>query len=117
MAVLQVQQVSKKGIVDVLNALSPADAAGDSVPSAPGLLIVMDNTDASAHTLTVAAPVAEANCGNYGALTVDPLTLVLATNQSGFLAIPNGYVDANNNFAWTYDAVTGVKIGVFSIAP
>lgn len=117
MAALTVQRVSKAGIDDLATALAAADVAGDEVPSASGLLVVVQNADASAHTLTVAAPVASVECGGYGALDVDAMTLVVAAGDIGFLAIPREYADANNDLAWTYDDVTSVTVGVFSIAP
>ena len=117
MALLTVQSVSKAGIADAIGALAAADVAGDSIGSSAGILIVVDNADASPHTLTIAAPVASADCGNLGALDVDPITLVVAAGNTGFLTVPLGYGDASNNFAWTYDAVTSVTVGVFSLAP
>lgn len=115
MAELLVQSVAKAGIADVLGALAAADVAGDSVPQSSGLLIVMDNADGSAHTLTVAAPSANSNCGNLGILDVEDITLVVAAGDIGFTNIPAGYTDANGDLSWTYDAVTSVTIGVFSL--
>lgn len=117
MATLTVQRVSKAGIADLASALTAAAAAGDEVDSASGLLVVMANGDASPHTLTVAAPVATADCGSYGSLPVAALTLTVAAGDTGFLTIPAGYRDSDNNFAWTYDDETGVTVGVFSLAP
>lgn len=117
MASLLVTRVSKAGIPNAAGALDPADVAGDDVVSASGLLIVMENKDVGAHTLTVAAPSATADCGNLGELAVEDITLVVAAGEFGFLTIPAGYADASNNFAWTYDDVTSLAIGVFSLAP
>lgn len=117
MATLTVQRVSKAGIADVAGALAAAAALGDEVDSASGLLVVMANGDASPHTLTVAAPVANTACGNFGSLPVADLTLVVAAGDIGFLTIPPGYRDSDGNYAWTYDDVTDVTVGVFSLAP
>ena len=117
MAKLTPTAVKKAGIADLDTALVAADVAGDSVDQSSGLLIVMKNADASPHTLTVAKPVASADCGEFGALTVADLTLVVAAGDTGFLTIPNGYINAGGDFAWTYDAVTSVTVGVFSLAP
>lgn len=117
MSTLTVNSVSKAGVANMAAALVAADVAGDDVKSSNGLLIVMQNADASPHTLTIAAPVASANCGNYGSLDVDPIAFVVAAGEIGFLTIPNGYVDSDQNFAWTYDDVTSVTIGVFSLSP
>ena len=104
MATLTVQRVSKAGIADLAGALTAAAAAGDEVDSASVLLVVM-------------APVATADCGSYGSLPVAALTLTVAAGDTGFLTIPAGYRDSDNNFAWTYDDETGVTVGVFSLAP
>lgn len=117
MAILTVTPVTKAGIADLATALAAADVAGDSVGSSSGLLIVMDNADSGSHTLTVTAPVANTDCGNFGSLPVSDLTLVVAAADIGFLTIPAGYANGSNDFAWTYDAVTSVTIGVFSLAP
>lgn len=117
MAELTVTPVTKAGIAAAIAGLVAAEAGGDEVESAPGLLIVMENGDASSHTLTVTAPEATVDCGEYGDLAVDDLTLVVAAGGVGFLTIPRGYVTSANKFAWTYDAVTSVTVGVFSLAP
>lgn len=117
MATLSITPITKAGIADLVAALAAADIAGDTVDSSSGILIVMDNADGGPHTLTIAAPSATANCGNLGELDVDPITLVVAAGTTGVLTVPLGYTDASNNFTWTYDAVTSVTIGVFSLAP
>lgn len=116
MATLTVQNVSKAGLADLSGALAAADAAGDQVAAAGGLLLVVENGDASSHTVTVARPSATANVGGYGDLAVADLTLTVAAGDIGFLTIPSKYADGSN-FAWTYDAVTSLGVGVFSLAP
>lgn len=116
MAELTVQAITKAGLADMLTALASADVAGDSVKQSQGLLIVLDNADGSPHTLTVTAPEATANCGDLGSLAVADLTLVVANGNIGFLTIPSGYGDGED-FSWTYDAITSVTVGVFSLSP
>lgn len=117
MALLSVTPITKAGIPNFAGTLVAAEAAGDSVNSSSGIFITMANGDASAHTLTVAAPVSSTNCGGYGALPVDDIPLVVAAGGLGVVAIPSNYIDGNGNFAWTYDDVTSVTVGVTSIAP
>ena len=112
MALLTPQRISKVGITNISSALVAADTAGDSVISASGLVIVMENADSGSHTLTVAAPVATKDCGNLGALAVAPVTLAVAAGGIGAVTIPAGY-SSQSLFEWTYDAVTDVTIGVF----
>jgi len=117
MTLLTVTRVSKAGVADVIGGLVAADVAGDSVGSSSGITILMNNADASPHTLTVSAPVATTNCTGYGSLPVADITLVVAAGDLGAVTIPLNYIDGSGNFAWTYDAVTSVTVGVFSAAP
>ena len=112
MAEVTVQAITKAGLANLVGALQSAEAAGDSVVQSQDLLIVMNNTDSVPHTLTVAAPVASANCGDLGSLPVGPIPLIVANGNIGLLTIPSGYGDGVN-FSWTYDDETGVEIGVF----
>lgn len=117
MATLVPTAIKKAGIADIDVPLVSADVAGDKVPSASGLMIVMKNADSGPHTLTVAVPSANQDVGNLGLLDIDPIVLTVAAADTGFVSIPQGYADANGDLAWTYDAVTSLDIGVFSIAP
>lgn len=116
MAELTVQQIAKAGVLDQSGALASADVAGDSVKAASGLLIVMENADSGPHTLTVARPSATKNTNDLGDLAVADIALVVAAGDTGLLNIPAGYADASNDFSWTYDAITSVSIGVFSLS-
>jgi hypothetical protein len=115
MAELTVQSIAKAGVSGVVAALAAANVAGDSVKQASGLLIVMDNADSGPHTLTVARPSATVNCGNVGLAALSDIALVVAAGEIGFVNIPSGYVDAAGDLSWTYDAITSVSIGVFSL--
>ena len=117
MAELTVTPIKKAGIADVSGGLTAADAAGDSVKSSSGIFIALENGDVSAHTLTVAAPASSTECDGYGSLAVADIVLTVAAGDIGFVSIPSSYVSGNGNFSWTYDAVTSVSVGVFSIAP
>ena len=117
MALLTPTRISKAGIADLLASLGAADAAGDSVVAANGLLVVMSNIDASPHTLTVAAPVATTRKAGFGDLSVSALNLTVAAGGDfGLITIPAEYA-VSNEYSWTYDDVTGVTIGVFSLSP
>lgn len=117
MALQTINRISKAGIADSASVYVAAESGGDSVIASGGLLIEMSNGDGSPHTLTVAAPSASANCGNLGALDVDPLTLVVAAGDVGKLVIPAGYANSSAQFDWTYDAVTSVNIAVYTLQP
>lgn len=116
MATLTVQSITKAGLADLSGALTAADAAGDQVVASSGLLLVVENGDASSHTVTVARPSATTNVGGYGDLAVENLTLTVGAGDIGLLTIPAKYADGSN-FVWTYDDVTGVAVGVIALAP
>lgn len=117
MAELTVQRISKAGLDDLATALAAAGASGDSVNAASGLFLAIANGDSSAHTVTVAAPTSTADTPRYGDLPVSAIAFEVAAGETGLLTIPPGYADASGDFAWTYDDVTSVTVGVFSLAP
>ncbi len=114
MAELTVQSIDESGIADLLAALAAADAGGDSVRQSSGLFLIMDNADASSHTLTVAVPAATVDNPGYGDVSLDALTLVVAAGDYGVLSVPPKYA-VSDVVSWTYDAVTDVTIGVLSL--
>lgn len=116
MATLSVNSVSKAGIVDIDVPLVSADVAGDDVVSSSKLLLVLKNDDASPHTLTLTRPSATIQCGNVGLADLSDIVLIVAGSDIGFVTIPDGYASAGS-FSWTYDAVTSLSIGIFSLAP
>lgn len=117
MSLRTVQRVSKAGILDLAAALTAADTdpAGDSVNSAPGLLVVVANNSAGARVVTVAAPAPPSTeTDRYGSLDIDPITLNIPAGATALLAIPPGYAD-NGVFTWTYDDPADTTVGVFAI--
>jgi len=116
MAVQLVTPITKAGVLDLSAALVAADVAGDSVPSASGIFIAIENGDASPHTVTVSAPAASASCGRYGSVAIEDMTIIVPAGATAVFAIPLGYVSSTGDFVWTYDAVTSVAAGVFSIS-
>lgn len=115
MALLTVNSINQSGL-DISATAVAADVAGDSVKSASDLMIYVENNDVGAHTVTVAKPQATAQCGNLGTLTVNDIVISVPAGEARSFTIPQGYSDASGNFAWTYDAVTSVTVGVFSLA-
>ena len=116
MAELTPIAVTKAGIANIETGLVAAASGGDSVKAASGLMIVVANGDVSPHTLTVSAPTSSENSPNFGELPVADLTLAVAADSVGAIAIPPGYATLGN-FNWSYDDVTSVTVGVYSIAP
>jgi hypothetical protein len=116
MSILTVNAIDKAG-VDIRTTNVAADVAGDQVPASSGLLFSLDNGGGAPIELTVAAPVSESNCGGFGGLPVADLTISLAAGVATEFVIPLGYTDSSGNFAWTYDDVTSVTVGVYSLNP
>lgn len=115
MALLTVNSINQNGL-DISATAVAADVAGDSVKAAGDLFFYVENNDVGAHTVTVAKPQATAKCGNLGTLTVNDIVISVPAGEARSFTIPQGYSDASGNFAWTYDAVTSVTVGVFSLA-
>lgn len=115
MAELTVNAIPPSGIDPSANLIA-ADAAGDTVKKASGLIFVVDNADAGARTVTVAAPVANAVCGGYGQVPVEDIVISIPAGESRHFSIPSGYA-VDGEFAITYDAVTATTVGVFVASP
>ena len=115
MAILTVTPIDKTG-VDLTATIVAAAAAGDSVAASSGLMFYAKNTDGSPHTVTIVAPVSAADCSPYGSLPVSNIVVSLpATTGEQAFTIPLGYA-VNGSFNLTYDAVTDVKVGVYSLS-
>lgn len=115
MAQLTVTSITQDGVDQNASAVA-ADVAGDSVTASSGLFVEMTNGDASPHTLTVAKPKTTTACPPFGTLDIDDIVITVPAGETRSFTIPPGFSDGSGNFAWTYDAVTSVKIGVFSLA-
>jgi hypothetical protein len=115
MAALTVTPITQAG-VDQTASLVAADAAGDTVVSSSGIHVRVDNGDASPHTVTVTKPSASVICQPYGTVQLDDIVITVAATGTESFTIPLGYAGTDGNFSWTYDDVTSVTVGVFSIA-
>lgn len=107
--------ITKAGF-DLAGQLTAADAGGDSFDStATGLFFAVENTDAGAHTVTIVAPVSNTICPGFGELPITDLVITVGAGETQVFTIPVGY-SAQGKFNLTYDAVTNVAVGGFSIA-
>lgn len=116
MALLTVNSINQNGLDISATAVAADPSLTDSVKAAGDLFFYVENNDAGAHTVTVAKPQATAQCGNLGTLTVNDIVISVPAGEARSFTIPQGYSDASGNFAWTYDAVTSITVGVFSLA-
>ena len=110
MALLAVNAITQAGLELDTSAVA-ADVAGDSVTASSGLFIKVINGDASPHTVTVVKPVATVLCSPYGTVSLSDIPIVVPAGESRSFTIPAGYASE-----WTYDAITSMTVGVFSIA-
>lgn len=114
MATLAYTPIPSTGVA-LAASLSAADAAGDTFPVDSNKLFVVTNSDTSAHTVTITAPVASTVCGSYGQLAVEDKVITVAAGETQMFTIPLGYGDANL-FTLTYDAITDVTVGGFALS-
>ena len=115
MALLTVTAITKAGL-NQDGAGVAADVAGDSINASSGIFIEVTNGDASPHTATVAKPTASTVCPPYGSLDIDDIVITIPAGETRSFTVPLGYSDSSGNFAWAYDDVTSVTVGVFSLA-
>lgn len=97
------------GLADVAGAAVAAAAGGDTAPVGPGLVLYVNNADASPHTATVATP------GTRKGLGIDDAALVVAAGDHGMLPLDGVFRGANGRAAITYDAVTSVTVAVLEL--
>lgn len=113
MADLAYIPVTPTGVNDAT--LTAASAGGDTFPADTGKLFRVDNADGSTHTVTIAKPANDVVCGSYGKVALEDIVISIPTNESRVFTIPLGYAQ-DGKFTLTYDAVTSVTVGAFSLA-
>ncbi len=111
MAVIPVQSIDPGGMI--LN-YTPVDVGGDSFLNAKGVFLQVRNTDASAHTLTIAPVSDPIGVPGLGIRDLSDITLAVDPNEDKFLAVPGAYVGPGGFVDMTYDAV-GLAIAVINI--
>lgn len=111
MAELTVQKLSHNGIAP--NLAAPA-AGGDSFPWSPGAFVHVKNADTVAHTVTVASAY-----GSDAPLGLQPKDLSISVPAGAERKIGpfdrKAFANADNLINLSYDAVTGLTLGAFSV--
>ena len=115
MAELAFNAIDKSG-VELSSLLVAADVAGDSFPTGNSGIIVINNADASAHTVTIASPVSTIKCPPYGNQAVADVAVVVPAGEQHIFTVPSGY-GVNSLLLLTYDAVTSVTVGGIIATP
>lgn len=108
MAALTVNQIDLGGVE---YALESAAAGGDTFVNNGKSIFVIDNADASPHTVTFNTP------GKIKGVDIDNPAVTIPAGETHFIgpfdtSIFNG---ATGTVAVTYDGVTSVTVGVFSL--
>lgn len=107
MANLPVQVVPHDGLPA---AYTPADADGDRAPCGGGVALHVKNSDASAHTVTLAVP------EKVDALPVQSRAVGIPAAGEMFIPLPDLYSDpADGLAALTYDAADGLTVAVIRV--
>lgn len=114
MADLNYTPITPSGIDDAT--LTAADAAGDSFPADNNKLFRVLNGDASPHTVTIGKPSNDTVCGNLGKIALSDIVITIPAGESRLFTLPTGYAGSDGKFTLTYDDVTSVTVGGFSIA-
>lgn len=107
MATLQAQVVPHGGLSP---AYTPASGGGDKTPCGGGVALVVKNTDASAHTVTLAVP------EKVDSLTVQSRTVSVPASGETVIPLLGLYEDPATGLASvTYDAATGLTVAVIRV--
>lgn len=93
------------------NLLVAATSGGDDCATGAGVLLVVKNSDASSHTVTLATP------GTVDGLAVADRAVAVAAGAQTVIPVTDRYRDpSTGRCAITYDAVTSVTVGVIRVA-
>ena len=115
MATLAFNAIDKAG-VELASLLVAADVAGDTFPSGNDGIIVVNNGDASPHTVTIVTPTATKNCAPFGNQTIANIAVVVPAGEEHIFTVPSGYA-VGGLISLTYDAVTSVTVGGIIATP
>lgn len=111
MATLTVQNIARTGLNPLLAA---AAAGGDQFanPSDQRTFLWVDNADASAKQVTIAAQDTSVNVPGYGTLTVSDIVVSVPAGEARLIGpIPQAYNNASGMVSVAYDDDTSVTVG------
>lgn len=115
MATLTLQATDEDGINPLTE--TAAAAGGDQFINDGRQIIVVQNGDASAKTVTVAGQATDVRVPHYGKLDQTDTVAVVAAGATAILGpFPKqGFNDASGYVQITYSAVTSVTVGVVTV--
>lgn len=108
MGTLPVQVVPHDGLSA---SYTPADSAGDRAACGGGIALHVKNSDASAHTVTLAVP------EKVDSLAVQSREVAVPASGEVFIPLPDLYEDPSDGLAAiTYDAAASLTVAVIRVA-
>jgi hypothetical protein len=115
MATLTVQKIVRTGITP---SFAAADVLGDKVANDGQTFVELKNTNGANRTPTFASQIA-AGAIPPGAVKQDVAVIIPLTSGDKMIGPwPTSYFNDPTGFlTWTYDAVTNLTVGCFTIAP
>ncbi|REE62124.1 hypothetical protein BX257_4737 [Streptomyces sp. 3212.3] len=91
-------------------AYTPASAGGDTCPTGAGVLLMVKNSDASPHTVTLVTP------GTVNGLAIADRAIPVAAGAEVAIPVNRDYRNpATGRASITYDAVTSVGVAVMRV--
>jgi len=111
MATLPVKVVPHGGLSLATGDYAAATDTGDKSATGSGVLLLVANGDAAAHTVTITIP------ETVDGLAVTSREVVIPAGDTGLIPLLDLYADPSTGLAsWTYDAVTTVTVVVIRAA-
>ena len=111
MANLNAQELSG----GILPTFASCASGGDTVPVGGRTLVLVQNDDASGHTVTIAKQRDEVTVPGYGTLTTSDISQLIGAGDLGaFYPAPNVY-GSGGRASVTYDDVTSTTIAVLRL--
>lgn len=105
MAVLTAQDAPVAGLDTV--SWTPASASGDEAPTGTGMVLLVRNDDAAAHTLTLATP------GTVRGIPVQDVDVTIPAGEVAVVPLSSVYRNpALRRAALSWDGVTSVDVAV-----
>jgi len=114
MADLTIQNVTEAGIDPTMES---AAAGGDAALNDGRVILLINNGDASSHTVTVTAQTTSFDDQQYGDATKSDASILVPAGSEALIGpfAPQAFNDSNGDIQITYDAVTSMTIAALKI--
>ncbi len=110
MGTLAIQEILETGLNPVL--IAATDAPGDEFANSDRTFFVIDNADASPHTVTFAVQRTKFDVPGFGEITFAAIAVVVPAGEERWVKVPQApYNDGNGRVQATYDDITSVTVG------